>query len=85
MLKLKCTFLILQDDFSETALNRVCYRGYTEIADILVKNGADVNYMDVVNHRQSVTCDSFSVIESSLAVCLLHGIKSLARVLVRAV
>ena len=73
-LNLKCTFLMLQDDFSDTALNRVCYRGYTEIADILVKNGADVNYMDAVNHCQLVTCDYFSVIESSLTVRLLHSV-----------
>ena len=39
---------ILQDDFGETALVAAVSLGYTHIADILVKNGANVNYLDKV-------------------------------------
>ena len=34
---------LLQDDFGETALARVCDLGHTHIVDILVKSGANVN------------------------------------------
>ena len=39
---------ILQDDFSETALVAAVNKGHTHIADILVRNGANVNYWDKV-------------------------------------
>ena len=38
----------LQDEFAKTALSVACYKGHTIIADILVKNGANVNYRDKV-------------------------------------
>ena len=34
----------MQDDFGETALVAAVNKGHTHIADILVKNGANVNY-----------------------------------------
>ena len=39
---------ILQNDFGETALMAAVDQGHTHIADILVRNGANVNYWDKV-------------------------------------
>ena len=41
----------VQDDFGETALAAAVRKGHLHVAEILVKNGADVNYRD--NVRES--------------------------------
>ena len=38
----------LQNEFAWTALSVACDKGHTIIADILVRNGANVNYRDKV-------------------------------------
>ena len=40
--------LIIQNDFGETALVVAVRQGHLHIAEILVKNGADVNYRNRV-------------------------------------
>ena len=39
---------IIQDDFGETALVIAVNKGHLHVAEILVKNGADVNYRNKV-------------------------------------
>ena len=38
----------VQDDFGETALVTAVNKGHLHVAEILVKNGADVNYRNKV-------------------------------------
>ena len=39
---------IIQDDFGDTALVTAVDKGHFHVAEILVKNGADVNYRNKV-------------------------------------
>ena len=39
---------LVQDDFGETALGAAVNEGHLHVAEILVKNGADVNYRNKV-------------------------------------
>ena len=50
--------LLFQNKFGDTALTRVCYRGHTEIADLLVERGANVNYMDKVRQHHFIMTGS---------------------------
>ena len=46
---------LVQDDFAETALMAAVNKGHLHVAEILVKNGADVNYRNKVRALIPVT------------------------------
>ena len=49
MLELATVFpYFVQNDFGDTALMTAVYKGHLHVAEILVKNGADVNYRNKV-------------------------------------
>ena len=45
----------MQEDFGDTALMAAVHQGYLHIAEILVKNGADVNFRNKVRALIPVT------------------------------
>ena len=47
--------LIIQDDFGDTALVAAVDKGHLYVAEILVKNGADVNYRNKVRALIPIT------------------------------
>ena len=47
--------LIMQDDFGDTALMAAVNEGHLHVAEILVKNGADVNYRNKVRALIPIT------------------------------
>ena len=47
--------LIIQDDFEDTALVAAVNEGNLHVAEILVKNGADVSYRNKVRALITVT------------------------------
>ena len=49
------SILIIQDDFGDTALVTAVEQGHLYVAEILVKNGADVNYRNKVRALIPVT------------------------------
>ena len=53
--------LIIQDDFGDTALVMAVNEGHLHVAEILVENGADVNYRNKVRALIPVT-----------QVCIMH-------------
>ena len=50
-----CNILIIQDDIGSTALVAAVNKGHFHVAEILVKNGADVNYINKVRALIPVT------------------------------
>ena len=51
----KCIHCLLQNDFGNTALVTAVNRGHVHVAEILVKNGANVNYRNKVRALIPVT------------------------------
>ena len=56
MIELATVFhCLVQDDFGDTALVTAVNRGHLHVAEILVENGADVNYRNMVRALIPVT------------------------------
>ena len=57
--------LLIQDEFSESALNTACGHGHVDTASLLIRKGADINY------KTKVWCIRYSAhVVMYLSLCL---------------
>ena len=57
--------LLIQEEFSESALNTACGHGHVDVASLLIRRGADINY------KTKVWCVRYSYMYLSLCLGIL--------------